>query len=133
MYYYSPYFTLFRGGYNRSITKPKIRTRANCIRRIPTKVWCKNTQRNTQRIPTQMRQKGDKHMRKYKLRCAYCGSTIHKYETLLKLHFILHNSYTLNCPICHKKSRWITHFTLKHDQDKKERHFNKGKLFDDRI
>ena len=72
-------------------------------------------------------------MKQYSLRCSYCGAKTNKIEALLKLHFIFHKSYTLNCKVCHKKSRWITHFTLKHDQDKKERHFNKGKLFDDRI
>ena len=72
-------------------------------------------------------------MRRYKLRCSYCGSTIKKYEPLLKLHFIFFKSYTLNCKVCHKKSRWINQFILKHDANKKEHHFNKGKLFDDRI
>ena len=72
-------------------------------------------------------------MKKYEIRCSYCGATIKKPVWWLKLHFIFNNSYTLNCPICHKKSRWITHFTLKHDQDHKERIFNKSKLFDDRL
>ena len=72
-------------------------------------------------------------MKTYSIRCSYCGSTIKKYEPLLKLHFIFHKSYTLNCPICHKKSRWINQFILKHDANKNEHHFNKGKLFDDRI
>ena len=76
---------------------------------------------------------GQNIMKQYSLRCSYCGSTIKKYEPLLKLHFIFFKSYTLNCPICHKKSRWITHFILKHDQDQHERIFNKSKLFDDRI
>ena len=72
-------------------------------------------------------------MKKYKLRCSYCGSTIYKYEWLLKLHYIFFKSYTLNCKVCHKKSKWITHFVLKHDQDKEEKLFNKGALFDERI
>ena len=72
-------------------------------------------------------------MKKYKLRCSYCGATIYKYEWLLKLHYIFFKSYTLNCKVCHKKSRWINQFILKHDANKKEHHFNKMKLFDDRI
>ena len=72
-------------------------------------------------------------MKHYTIRCAYCGATIPKIEAYLKLYFIFHKSYNLNCPVCHKKSRWITHFTLKHDQDKNERIFNKSKLFDDRL
>ena len=72
-------------------------------------------------------------MKKYKLRCSYCGSTIQKYEWLLKLHYIFFKSYTLNCKVCHKKSRWINQFILKHDANKKEHLFNKMKLFDDRI
>ena len=72
-------------------------------------------------------------MKTYSIRCSYCGSTIKKYEPLLKLHFIFFKSYNLNCPICHKKSRWINQFILKHDANKNEHHFNKGKLFDDRI
>ena len=72
-------------------------------------------------------------MKTYSIRCSYCGSTIKKYEPLLKLHFIFHKSYILNCPVCHKQSKWITHFVLKHDQDKEEKLFNKGALFDERI
>ena len=72
-------------------------------------------------------------MNTYFIRCSYCGSTIKKYEPLLKLHFIFHNTYTLNCPVCHKQSKWITHFVLKHDSDKEEKLFNKTKLFDDRL
>ena len=72
-------------------------------------------------------------MNTYTIRCAYCGATIPKNEAYLKLHFIFHNTYTLHCPVCHKKSKWITHFNLKHDADKEEHHFNKTKLFDDRL
>ena len=89
-----------------------------------------NTLRNTK---VSKLKRGLIKMKHYKLRCSYCGSTINKNEALLKLHFIFHQSYILNCPVCHKQSKWITQFVLKHDQDKKERHFNKGKLFDDRI
>ena len=72
-------------------------------------------------------------MKRYTIRCAYCGATIHKPVAYLKLYFIFHKSYTLNCPVCHKKSRWITHFVLKHDSDKEEKLFNKGAIFDERI
>ena len=72
-------------------------------------------------------------MKHYTIRCSYCGAKTEKNEALLKLHFIFFKSYTLNCPICHKKSRWINQFILKHDANKNEHHFNKGKLFDDRI
>lgn len=73
-------------------------------------------------------------MKKYKLRCSYCGATTHKYEWLLKLHYIFFKSYTLNCPVCHKQSKWITNFVLKHDTiNKEEKLFNKGALFDERI
>ena len=72
-------------------------------------------------------------MKHYTIRCSYCGAKINKNEALLKLHFIFYKSYTLDCPVCHKKSRWINQFILRHDANKKEHHFNKMKLFDDRI
>lgn len=73
-------------------------------------------------------------MKHYTIRCAYCGATIPKNEAYLKLYFIFHQSYTLNCPVCHKQSKWITQFVLKHDTiNKEEKLFNKTKLFDDRL
>lgn len=73
-------------------------------------------------------------MKQYTIKCAYCGATTKKMEWLLKLHFILHTTYTLNCPVCHKKTVWITHFLLKHDTlNNHEQTYNKSKLFDDRI
>lgn len=73
-------------------------------------------------------------MRKYKLRCQYCGAETHKYEWLLKIRLIFTNKYILDCPTCHKKTSWLYIFHLRHDStDKVEQKFNKGKIFDNRI
>ena len=73
-------------------------------------------------------------MKKYKLRCAYCGATIEKWEWLLKLQLILTTHYYHHCPVCHHKTSYLYIFHLRHDSlDDKEKIFNKGKLFDDRI
>ena len=73
-------------------------------------------------------------MKRYKLRCAYCGSEVYKYEWLLKLRLILTNKYTLNCPVCHKKSIWLHIFHLRHDStNKEEQLFNKSKIWESRI
>lgn len=73
-------------------------------------------------------------MKKYKIRCPYCGSTYERWEWLLKLKLIATDHLTYICPVCHKKSKWLYIFHLRHDStDKEEQMFNKGKLFDNRI
>ena len=46
-------------------------------------------------------------MKKYKLRCQYCGAIIQKYEWWLKLRLIFTNRYVQNCPVCHKKMELV--------------------------
>ena len=73
-------------------------------------------------------------MKKYKIRCPYCGSTVERWEWWLKFKLIFTNKYYFNCPICHHKSTWLYIFHLRHEStDSIEKHFNRGKLFDDRI
>ena len=73
-------------------------------------------------------------MKRYKLRCQYCGKEIYKYEWLLKLRLIFTNRYILDCPKCHKKTSWLYIFHLRHDStDPVEKEFNRNKLWDDRI
>ena len=73
-------------------------------------------------------------MKKYKIRCPFCGSEVERWEWLLKLKLVFSNQYTHHCTICHKKSTWLYLFHLRHDStDPTEKLFNKGKLWDDRI
>ena len=74
------------------------------------------------------------HMKKYTIRCPYCGSEHKKYEWLLKLFLLHRNTYTHHCPVCHHKSVWLYIFHLRHESTNKgEQLFNKMKLFDDRL
>lgn len=73
-------------------------------------------------------------MKKYSVRCPYCGSETGKWEWWLKLKLIFTNQYMHHCPVCHKKSTWLYIFHLRHDStNKEEQLFNKSKLWDDRI
>ena len=73
-------------------------------------------------------------MKKYKIRCPYCGSTYEQWEWLLKLRLIFVEKFNYLCPVCHKKSTWLYIFHLRHDStNKEERIFNKTELFDKRI
>lgn len=74
------------------------------------------------------------HMKKYNIRCPYCGSEHKKLEILLKMFLLTRNTYTHHCPVCHHKSVWLYIFHLRHESTNKGEHlFNKMKLFDDRI
>ena len=73
-------------------------------------------------------------MKKYIIRCPFCGSQVERWEWLLKFKLIFSNQYTHICPVCHKQSTWLYIFHLRHDStDPTEKLFNKGKLWDDRI
>lgn len=73
-------------------------------------------------------------MKKYKIRCPYCGSTYEQWEWLLKLRLIFVEKFNYLCPVCHKKSTWLYIFHLRHDStNKEEQLFNKSKLWDDRL
>ena len=73
-------------------------------------------------------------MKKYTIRCPYCGSTYERWEWLLKLEMIATDKLTYLCPNCHKKSTWIYIFHLRHDStDPKEKQWNRSKIWDNRI
>ena len=72
--------------------------------------------------------------KKYLLKCQYCGSYDYKYEWLLKLRLIFTNRIYYHCRVCHHTTSYLNSFHLRHDSmDKKEKEFNRSKLFDDRI
>ena len=72
--------------------------------------------------------------KKYRLKCQYCGSDEYKWEWLLKLQLIFTNRIYFHCPVCHHTTSYLHIFHLRHDSlDQKEKFFNKGKLFDDRL
>lgn len=73
-------------------------------------------------------------MKKYNIRCAYCGSTISKWEWLLKLRLVFTDKYVHHCPVCHKQSTWINIFHLRHEStDPDEKLFNRSKIWESRI
>ena len=73
-------------------------------------------------------------MKRYEIRCPYCGATSKKIEVLLKINVLFKDYYYHTCSVCHHQSTWWNKFHLRHDStSKKEKEANKGKLFDDRI
>ena len=72
--------------------------------------------------------------KKYRIKCQYCGCDEYKWEWLLKLRLIFTNRIYFHCPLCHHTTTYLYIFHLRHDSlDKKEKFFNKGALFDERI
>ena len=73
-------------------------------------------------------------MKKYKIRCPYCGATTQKWEWWLKFKLIFKNTIYHHCPICHHKSSWLYIFHLRHEStDPSEKQFNRSKLWESRI
>ena len=73
-------------------------------------------------------------MKKYNLRCHYCGNVVCKWEWLLRFKLVFKDTYYLNCPKCHKVNCYKQFFHLRHDStDSLEKNRNKEKLWDDRL
>lgn len=73
-------------------------------------------------------------LKKYVIRCNYCGATHTRWEWWLKLKTIFGDRIYHTCSVCHHTSCYRYFFRLVHDStDGKERTNNKNKLWDDRM
>ena len=64
-------------------------------------------------------------MKKYNLRCPYCGQKNIKLKFWLYLKLIIKGSIRSQCKNCSKQSRYILISHIVHDVDSDERLFNK--------
>ena len=73
-------------------------------------------------------------MKKYSIRCPYCGSEVERWEWWLKFRLIFKDTYYYYCPVCRKGSAWLFIFHLRHDSvDQEEIAYNRKKHWDSRI
>lgn len=73
-------------------------------------------------------------MKKYTIRCNYCGATVTRYEWWLKLKLIFSDKIYHTCDVCHHTSCYRHFFRLVHDStDDKEKEMRKLKKWDDRL
>ena len=64
-------------------------------------------------------------MRKYNLRCNYCGHDDYHNYFFLILKLLLKGEIYHHCKVCHKLSRYRLVAHLAHDSNTKEKQFNK--------
>lgn len=73
-------------------------------------------------------------MRKWKIRCNYCGDETYENYYYLLLKRVFKPKYYRTCNKCHKTSAYLFMPHIVHDTiDKKEKEMNKQQLWDERM